>query len=143
MTKSRRKHATASEDAMNLLSLEKRVRTLEAISIRESLKKASGCRSSQQENSNPDDEPWVRELEEVRREAVLITKQAQTAGDLQTALASIRVRCYILELAARLGGGLDERSPTSIVNVSLDPETAMRIAETYLERRKPTKVEAT
>ena len=128
---------------MNLAALDKRVRTLETISIRQSLEKPSGCRSSQQENSSHVEEAWVRELEELRREAVLITKQAQTAGDLQTALASIRVRCCILELAARLDGGLDERSPTSIVNVSLDPETAMRIAATYLERRKPTKVEAT
>ena len=50
-------------------------------------------------------------------------------------LASIRVQCGILELEAKLRGDLDERSPTNI-NVTLDPQTAKRIAETYLERRK-------
>jgi hypothetical protein len=82
------------------------------------------------------------ELEELKQEATLITEQAKTAGDLSTALASIRVRCSITELAARLRGDLDPRSPTNILNITLDPETARRIAETYLARHKPLEVES-
>jgi hypothetical protein len=52
------------------------------------------------------------------------------------------VCCYIIELAAKLRGDLDERSPTNILNVNLDSETARRIAETYLERHRPPKVES-
>ena len=66
----------------------------------------------------------------------MITEQAKTARDLRTALASIRVRCCIVELAAKLRGDLDERSPTNILNVNLDSETAKRIAETYLDRHR-------
>jgi hypothetical protein len=79
---------------------------------------------------------WVVELEELTQEAKLITEQAKTAGDSRTALASIRVRCCIVELAAKLLGDLDERSPTNILNINLDYETGKRIAETYLARRR-------
>lgn len=79
---------------------------------------------------------WAGELEELTQEAKLMTEQAKTDGDRHAALASIRVRCSIVELAAKLRGDLDERSPTNIVNVNLDSEAAKRIAETYLERHK-------
>ena len=78
---------------------------------------------------------WVRKLEKLAMDANLIMVQAKARGDSRTALASIRVQCGILELEAKLRGDLDERSPTNI-NVTLDPQTAKRIAETYLERRK-------
>ena len=118
---------------MNLITLEKRVRTLETTLTRQRLDNWLGCRSVQPLNSGA--APWVRELEELSQEARTMTDQAKNAGDLRTALASIRVRCFILELEAKLRGDLDERSPTNI-NVTLDPQTAKRIAETYLERRK-------
>jgi hypothetical protein len=79
---------------------------------------------------------WVRKLEKLAMDANLIMVQAKTRGDFRTALASIRVQCGIFELEAKLRGDLDERSPTNILNVALDPQTAKRIAETYLERRK-------
>jgi hypothetical protein len=79
---------------------------------------------------------WLGELEELRQGAKLITEQAKAAGDWRTALASIRVQCYIVELAAKLTGELDERNPTNILNVNLDPETLNRIAETYLARHR-------
>jgi hypothetical protein len=41
----------------------------------------------------------------------------------------------IVELIAKLGGELDERAQTNILNLNLDPDTARKIAETYLVRR--------
>lgn len=120
---------------MNLITLEKRVRTLETTLTRQRLDNWLGCRSVQPLNSGA--APWVRELEELSQEARTMTDQAKNAGDLRTALASIRVRCFILELAAKLRGDLDERNPTNIVNVTLDSDAAQRIAETYLKRHKP------
>ncbi len=125
---------------MNLSTLEKRVRTLETVSTRQRLDKHWSFRSAQQINDGT--ASWLGEVKELMEEAKLITEQAKTAGDPRTALASIRVRCCIVELAAKLRGDLDERSPTNIVNVSLDSETAKRIAETYLERHRTREVES-
>jgi hypothetical protein len=125
---------------MSLVTLEKRLRILEMTSTRLRLGKRSRCRSPQLIDGGAG--PWLGELEELKQEATLITEQAKTAGDLPTAIASIRVRCCITELAARLRGDLDERSPTNILNITLDPESARRIAQTYLERHKPLEVES-
>ena len=119
---------------MNLTALKKRIRTLETMSTRQRLDKRSDYRSAQPMNSGT--ASWFGELEELTQEAKLMTEQAKTEGDRHTALASIRVRCSIVELGAKLRGDLDERSPTNILNVALDPQTAKRMAETYLERRK-------
>jgi hypothetical protein len=48
----------------------------------------------------------------------------------------------IVELIAKLGGELDERAQTNILNVNLDPDTARKIAETYLVRRPGTLAES-
>ena len=117
---------------MNLADLEKRIRRLE-ISLLQRLA-TSDLRSVQQATNGV--AHWVRKLEKLAMDANLIMVQAKTRGDSRTALASIRVQCGILELEAKLRGDLDERSPTNILNVTLDPQTAKRIAETYLERRK-------
>lgn len=127
---------------MNLVTLERRITTLEITSTRLRLEKRSRCRSPQLIDDRAG--PWLvelKELKELKQEAALITEQAKTAGDMSTALASIRVRCSITELAARLRGDY-ERSPTNILNITLDPETARRIAETYLARHKPLEVES-
>lgn len=116
---------------MNLADLEKRIRRLE-ISLLQRL--ATSDRRSVQQATNGVAH-WVRKLEKLAMDANLIMVQAETRGDSRTALASIRVQCGILELEAKLRGDLDERSPTNI-NVTLDPQTAKRMAETYLERRK-------
>ena len=72
-----------------------------------------------------------------------MTEQAKTEGDRHTALASIRVRCCIIELAAKLTGDLEERSSTNIVNVNLDSEAAQRIAaKVYLARHAVLKGES-
>ena len=117
---------------MNFASLERRIRALE-ISLRQSLD-SRDCRSVQQLNGGR--AQWLKKLEKLAMEANLIMEQAKIRGESRTALASVRVQCGILELEAKLSGDLDERSPTNILNVALDPQTAKRIAETYLERRK-------
>ena len=122
---------------MNLVTLERRIRTLESTSLRHRLDKPNSCPSVQEVNDGRTSASWVGDLDELAVEARLITKRANSAGDLRTALVSIRVRCCITELAARLRGDLDERSETNILNITLDPETARRIAETYLARHKP------
>lgn len=117
---------------MNLPTLERRVRTLEL--LRQRLDKPGSCRPAQSMNYGL--VSWNRELADLTQEATLITEQAKAAGDLRVALASIRERCCILELAAKLSGDLDERSSTNVVNVNLDPETAKKMAEIYLGRHK-------
>lgn len=117
---------------MNFASLERRVRALE-ISFCQSLE-SRDCRSVQHLNGGR--AQWLKKLEELEMDAKLIMKQAKIRGELPTALASIRTLYCILELGAKLSGDLDERSQTNLVTVNLDPETATRMAETYLARRK-------
>ncbi len=119
---------------MNLSAITKRVRTLETMATQPRLNQGSSRPSGQQMNDGP--VSWVGQLDELAQEAKRIEKQAEARGDHRTALASIRVRCDIVELAAKLMGELDERSPTNILNVNLDPETLKRIAETYLARHR-------
>ena len=126
---------------MNLSTLEKRVRTLETISLRQRLEKASDCRTLGVD-LNSGTTRWLGELEALKHEATLVTEQAKTRDDPRITLASIRVRCSILELAAKLSGDLDERSSTNIVQVNLDPDTGRRIAEIYLARHKPPELES-
>jgi hypothetical protein len=118
---------------MSLAAIPKRVRTLEAMATQPRLNQGS-IRPGQQMNDGP--VSWVGQLEELMQEAKLITEQAKAAGDQRTALASIRMRRDIVELEAKLMGELDERSPTNILNVNLDPESLKRIAETYLARHR-------
>ena len=118
-----------------MATLENRMRALQIRLSRLGLNKEGGSPLGRPINSGAANS--LGQLEELQREAKVITEQAKTVRDLRTALASIRVRCCIIELAAKLRGDLDERSPTNIVNVNLDSETAKRIAETYLERHRP------
>jgi hypothetical protein len=127
---------------MSFPTLEKRIRALEAISLRQRVDRPSDCRSVPRVNLNSGATPWLGELEALKQEATLVTEQAKTRGDPRITLASIRVRCSILELAAKLSGDLDERSPTNIVQVNIDPETARRIAQTYLARHNPPELES-
>ena len=120
---------------MGVSTLENRMRTLETKLNRLRPNKECGTQLGQPINSGAANS--LGQLEELQQEAKVITEQAKTSRDLRTALASIRVRCDIVELAAKLRGDLDERSPTNILNVNLDSETAKRIAETYLERHRP------
>jgi len=74
------------------------------------------------------------ELRELTYEARRLKAKAEREGDLRTALAAVRELYRIVELMARLRGELREGVEARILNVHLDPETARRIADTFLAR---------
>jgi len=82
----------------------------------------------------------VAQLRELTSEAQRLKGKAERGGDLRTALAAVRELCRIVELVARLRGELGERIETKILNVNLDPETAKRIADTFVARHQPRRV---
>jgi hypothetical protein len=84
----------------------------------------------------------IHQLLAVATDAVQIEKRAVARGDDGTALAAIREVCRIAELIARIRGKLDESSQTNILNVTIDPETAKRIAEIYVKRNTIPDLEA-
>jgi hypothetical protein len=61
--------------------------------------------------------------------------QAEKKGDLRTAMSGLRELTRMAELLAKLTGELDQRSETSILNVTVTPEAAEKIARTYIARR--------
>jgi hypothetical protein len=71
----------------------------------------------------------------LHRRAEEILTRAEGAGLLETALRAIREARSCLELIAKLEGALRD-SQVNIVNVDLDPQTAARMAEVFLERRR-------
>jgi hypothetical protein len=77
----------------------------------------------------------IGQLEQLKEDARRIQKRAEAAKDYRTALAGVRELTRLVELAARLSGELNERPETKILNVTFDPETAKRIAETFLARQ--------
>jgi hypothetical protein len=80
----------------------------------------------------------ILELSALVQDAEQIEKRTITRGDDGTALDAMREVCRIVELIARLGGQLSERSTTNIINVNIDHDTAQRIAEIYAKRHKTT-----
>jgi hypothetical protein len=77
----------------------------------------------------------IDQLKRLANDARRIQKKAEAANDYRGALAGIRELTRLVELAARLSGELNERPETKILNVTFDPETAKRIAETFLARQ--------
>ncbi len=76
------------------------------------------------------------QLESLKVNARRILATAESHGDLRTALAGIRELSRLIELVAKLPAELKTR-PTSAVNVELiDPITAEKMAEAYLEHRR-------
>jgi hypothetical protein len=63
------------------------------------------------------------------------TELAEQKGDLRTAMTGLRELTRMAELLAKLTGELEQRGETNIVNVSVTPEAAERIAQTFLARR--------
>lgn len=122
------------EGTTDLFALEKRIRALEAISSRLRLIKGSSIPSGQ--DIHYDTASVLRDLEYLAREVGLIKEDAEAVGDHRLALACVREFCRVVELIARLRGDLDEQNSTNILHVHLDGETAKRIAETYLARRR-------
>jgi len=113
---------------MSLAELEKRVRTLEV--------RLANPKPGNQYSRFPESRSTDARLEDLIQHAWRINKQVEAAGDFRMALACIREISELLELEAKLRGEFQENSHTNVPNVHLDPETAKRIAEVYLERHK-------
>jgi hypothetical protein len=79
----------------------------------------------------------LAQLRDLTSEAKRLKAMAEEAGDYRAALAAVRELCRIVELVAKLSGALDSHSETKILNVTLDPETALRISKTFLARHQP------
>ena len=118
---------------MDLSKIEKRVRALEDLSSRVRLLKSSTSPSGRPLH---DTVSLLRDLEQLAREVTLMKEDAFSEGEYRLVLACVREFCRLVELIARLRGELDGQSPTNILHVHLDAETAERIARTYLARRR-------
>ncbi len=83
----------------------------------------------------------LAKLQSLISRADAIAKNAEKAKDGRTALAALREIRGSLELLAKLSGELERENPGELhLHVDVDPETAMRIAETYVARRRPAAV---
>jgi hypothetical protein len=122
------------EMGMDLSALEKRIRAVELKSTPLRLNKRSSSGASR--HSTNDTVTLLRELEELAHEISLIKEEALAAGDHRLVLACIREFCRMAELRARLRGEIDQKTITNVLHVHLDADTAKRVAETYLARRR-------
>jgi len=96
------------------------------------LEQRGSCQSGEQVGDST--EPVLKQLQELAKETKRIKEQTEASGDCRTALACIHEIWRILELVAKLGGELDEKTQTNILNLNLDSGTGKRIAEMYLAR---------
>jgi hypothetical protein len=81
-------------------------------------------------------ETLLEQLEDLRVKARQILEAAENEGDFKTALAGVRELARLIELVGRLTGEL-RAAQINILNVEhLDPATAERMAEVYLEERR-------
>lgn len=120
------------ETHMRLSTVTKRVTMLENTLTRLRIgQKSSGRSGKQMDDSTV---PVLKQLQNLAQETKRIKEQTVASEDYRTALACIRELCRMLELIAKLGGELDEKTQTNILNVTLDSETGKRIAEMYLTR---------
>lgn len=119
---------------MRLLNVTKRVKTLENTLARLRLGQKASCRSA----NEPDDStlPVLTQLQKLALETKQIKEETVASGDYRTALACVRELSHILELIAKLGGELDEKTQTNILQLNIDAGTGERIAEMYLARLK-------
>ena len=116
---------------MTLATLEKRVRTLEIRFTGLRRNNGRSCRSGEVTSYST-----AALLKKIMDEAWRLKELAEAAGEHRLALACLHSIYQFAEFAARLAGELDDRSQTNVLNVCLDPATATRIAETYLNRDK-------
>jgi hypothetical protein len=119
---------------MRLLTVTKRVTTLEHTLALLRLSQENHCRSATGVHDSA--LPVLRQLQKLAEETERIKGESVASQDYRTALACVRELCRILELIAKLGGELNEKTQTNILNVNIGPETGKRIAETYLARLK-------
>ena len=116
---------------MDLSALERRIRALEQKST-----PLKGASSGASQPITDDTISVLGELEEQTREIRLIREGALVAGDNRLVLACVREFCRVAELSARLRGEIEDKATTNVMQVYLDEETAKRMAEIYLARRK-------
>jgi hypothetical protein len=119
---------------MDLSVLERRIRALELKSPPLGLTKGSSSGAGQP--TTDETVTLLGELEELAREIKLIRKKALAAGDHRLVLACVREFCRVAELRARLRGEIEEMTITNVLHVHFDADTAKRVAETYLARRR-------
>jgi hypothetical protein len=125
---------------MRLTTVDRRLIALEHILTRLKLNKSCKCQPGEQVADSVDS--LLKQLQQLAQEAERIKGQAEAAGDHRTACACIGELRRIVELEAKLLGGLDERNQTNIVNLHVDSDTAKRIAQTYLARHNALELES-
>jgi hypothetical protein len=83
----------------------------------------------------------VDQLKRLTADARRIQEKAERAEDYRAALAAVRELIRIIDLVARLSGDLQARTETNVLNLNVSPDTATRMAEIYLSRRKALEVQ--
>jgi hypothetical protein len=78
---------------------------------------------------------FLDELERLKGEARRLQAQAEKKKDYRTALTAIDKLTRLVELQARILGELRDRD-INITNVQIDGDTAARMAEMFLARRR-------
>jgi len=91
---------------------------------------------SSQVQVNSDIGSWMARLHALVQDVNRIKRKAEALGDDRTALAAVAELRRIVELSAKLTGELEQRTQVNVLNVELTPETAERIAQTYLTRHR-------
>ncbi|MBZ5658218.1 MAG: hypothetical protein LAO56_23400 [Acidobacteriia bacterium] len=117
---------------MNLADVTKRLQTLQQHLT--SLKLDKPITREDQVNSGID--VWAEQLQALAQVAHRIRQRAEAIGDDRTALAAVGELRRIVELSAKMTGQLEDKAQINVVHVDLNPETAERIAETYLARHR-------
>ena len=77
----------------------------------------------------------IAELLTLRDEARRLQARAEEKGDVRTAISGLRELVRIVELKARVMGEIRDKE-LHVTNVSIDPVTAQRMAEIFLQRRR-------
>ena len=78
----------------------------------------------------------LNELHTLCEEARRLQGKAERKNDVRTAIAAIRELVRMVELKARILGEIRDKE-VSITNLQIDLETAARMAEMFLARRRP------
>lgn len=80
-------------------------------------------------------EDLMQYLLHLRSEAKRLQAAAEEKGDIRTALTAVREQTRLADLMAKIAGEI-KPSTTQVLNMSVDQDTARRIATTFLARQK-------
>jgi hypothetical protein len=119
---------------MRLLTVNKRVTSLENSLNRLKAGQKNTCRLANEMDDST--LPVLTQLQKLALETKRIKEETVASGDHRSALACVRELSHILELIAKLGGELDEKTQTNILQLNIDAGTGERIAQMYLARLK-------